>query len=283
MPTYDDLDEKYEYLDLSGKNMMIQEIKDVLEDLVEDSMIKHINLSRNVSREDASDPNLMGSLFESLTNALLNNDCLIALDWAGNYIGDFGPHPPNDHMIDYVVVLADALSKSTVRRVDLSDNCLTGPSYRKLSGLSRLVKHCIPYKFEVLRLRNNGINSLAVGLLSKALGLESTLQEIDLSYNMIGKDALGRHNSEGIVAIGANLAQTHSLKRLYLAGNYLQDEEIVELCGALCRLPNLSLLDISNNQCRGVGTEALRELMHGHGSFSKVRYGVTCILYFRDT
>ena len=274
MPTYDDLDEKYEYLDLSGKHMMIQEIKDVLEDLVEDSMIKHINLSRNISREDASDPNLMGSLFESLTHALLGNSCLIALDWAGNHIGDFGPHPPNDHVIDYIVVLADALSQSTVRRVDLSDNCLTGLSYRKLSGLSRLVRHCIPFKFEVLRLRNNGINSLAVGLLSKALGMESVLQEVDLSYNMIGKDALGRQNSEGIVAICVNLAQTHSLKKLYLAGNYLQDEEIVELCGALCRMPNLALLDLSNNQLRGVGMEALREVLQGHGSFSKVRYNI---------
>ena len=170
-----------------------------------------------------------------------------------------------------MTVLADALCKSKVRRVDLSDNHLTGHAFRKFSGLARLISHCIPYGFEVFRLRKNGINSLGLALFSGALGGLSNLQELDLSDNMIGKDPFGRHNNEGMRAICINLSQTHSLKKLLLARNFLQDEEIIELSRAICRMPNLALLNLAGNEMRGIGMEALKAAIVGHGSFFKVR------------
>jgi Ran GTPase-activating protein (RanGAP) involved in mRNA processing and transport len=276
MPTYDDLDEKYEYLDLSGKNMTTDEIKEIFDDLVEDTMIKHINFSDNLSVEVANDPDAMNSLFASLVSALEQNDCLVALDWAGNHLGDFGPHPANQHTTEYIVVLAKAIFKSGIRRVDLSDNMLTGKAFRKFTGLSEFVRACIRCRFEVFRFRKNGINSLGLGLFSGALGMQSSLIELDLSDNHVGRDALGRSSSEGMNSFCVNLAQTHSLKKLRLAGNFLHDEEIIELSSAIARMPNLSLLDLSNNEFRGIGMEYLKGALISHGSFFKIRYFVYC-------
>lgn len=271
MPTYEDLDEKYEYLDLSAKRMSTDDIKDVLIDLVDDTMIKHINLSKNITVEDASNPDIMNALFDSLLHAIQQNDCLIAFDWAGNHLGDHGPHPTNQHTVDYIVELARAIRKSNIRRIDLSDNMLTGKAFRKFTGLSEFVRACIPHKFEVFRFRKNGINSLGLGLFSGALGMSSRLQELDLSYNQVGKDAYGRKSCEGMTAVCVNLAQTHSLKKLRLAGNYLHDEEVVELSTAISRMPNLGLLDLSDNEFRGVGMEAIKDAVISHASFFKVR------------
>ena len=272
MPTYDDLDEKYEYLDLSGKGISTDEIKEILDDLVEDTMIRHINLSDNISLSVASDPEVMNSLFDSLVNALEQNEHLVAFDWASNHLGDFGPHPANQHTTEYISVLAKAICKSGIRRVDLSNNMLTGKAYRKFTGISEFVRACIPYRFEVFRFCGNGINSLGLGLFCGALGLDSRLQELDLSYNQVGKDSYGRYNSEGMSTFCVTLAQTHSLKRLKLAGNYLHDEEIIELSNSIARMPNLSLLDLSDNEFRGVGMEHLKNALISHGSFYKIRY-----------
>lgn len=271
MPTYDDLDEQYEYLDLSDKNLPTEEIKDILSDLVEDTMIKHINLSGNIPLKEAADPERMNSLFESLLRAIEQNKCLIAIDWANNHLGDFGPHPANQHTMDYTVVLADAICKSNIRRVDLSGNMLTGKAFRKLSGVAAFVRATVPYRFEVLRFRNNGINSLGLALFSGALGMESHLQELDLSQNCVGRDAYNRNSCEGIAAVCVNLSQSHSLKKLKLASNFLHDEEIIELSKAIARMPNLSVLDLSHNEFRGVGMEALKDAVVGHGSFFKIR------------
>ena len=73
-------------------------MKTILDDLVEDSMIKHLNLSYNIPREVASDHVIMESLFEFLIHALTENTCMIALDWSGNNLGTFTPHPPNQHV-----------------------------------------------------------------------------------------------------------------------------------------------------------------------------------------
>lgn len=273
MPTYEDFDSVYEYLDLSGKRIGTDEIREILDDLVEDTMIKHINLSGNIEPEDAADPEVMNVLFESLIRALEQNSCLVAFDWASNHLGDHGPHPSNQHTVDYVSALARAICRSGIRRVDLSDNALTGTAFRKFSGLSEFVRACIPYKFEVFRFRKNGINSLGLALFSGALGLDSSLRELDLSHNHVGRDAYGRNSCEGMTSFCVNLSQTHSLKKLRLAGNSLHDEEIVELCGAIVRMPNLALLDVSSNKFRGVGMEALKDALIGHASFYKIRYG----------
>lgn len=278
MPTYDDLDEKYEYLDLSWKNMSIDEIKEILDDLVEDTMIKHINLSGNIAGDDAANPEVMNSLFDSLVLAIEQNDCLVALDWTSNHLGDFSPHPANHHTKEYITVLARAICKSGIRRIDLSDNMLTGKAYRKFTGISEFVRACISHKFEVFRFCKNGINSLGLALFSGALGMNSSLQELDLSHNHVGKDAYGRNSSEGMISFCVNLSQTHSLKKLRLAGNCLHDEEIVELAGAIIRMPNLALLDVSQNEFRGVGMEALKDTLISHASFFKIRYAA--LLHF---
>ena len=62
---------------------------------------------------------------------------------------------------------------------------------------------------------------------------------------MIGKDPFGRHNNKDMRLICIHLYQTHSLKKLLLDEinliNFFQDEEIIKLSGAICRMPNLKM------------------------------------------
>jgi Ran GTPase-activating protein (RanGAP) involved in mRNA processing and transport len=279
MPTYPDFDDKYEYLDLSHRNMPVDDLKDILYDLIDDTMILHINLSYLVTEETTANPAEMEPLIKMLIKSLRENAYLIALDWAGNHLGDHAPHPTNQHTMDYIAELADALAKSSVKRIDLSDNMITGPRGRKLSGVARIVRHCIPSKWQVLRFRSNNLNGLAIGLFGEALGLNSKLVELDLSNNQAGRDPHNRPSCDGIKVLCVNLAETHTLRKLKLARNLLADEEIVELSKALIRLPNLMVLDLSGNDFRDVGMRALREAISSHASFFKPRCAETIAVH----
>eukprot|EP01040_Poterioochromonas_malhamensis_P026372 gene26372-33154_t len=54
--SYEELDEKVEYLDLSHRSLGVEGVLDVLLDLSEDKIIKHVNLSYNIALEEFDDP-----------------------------------------------------------------------------------------------------------------------------------------------------------------------------------------------------------------------------------
>ena len=64
--TYYDGIEEFEYLDLSNRKLGLKGIITVLEDATDDTIIKHINLSRNISPDEVLKPNNMTLFFKDL-------------------------------------------------------------------------------------------------------------------------------------------------------------------------------------------------------------------------
>jgi len=62
--------------------------------------------------------------FSNLNQAIELNVSLTALDIGGNHLGDFSPHPANNHKVDYLNTLAVSLKKSRITHLDLSGNSI---------------------------------------------------------------------------------------------------------------------------------------------------------------
>ncbi len=95
MPAYAEVDETFEYLDLKNGSMGINELIDIFTSLSEDRILKQIDLSYNISKDDSNNPEAMANLMQNMFDSLGSNKSLTALDFCGNHLGDFGPHPFN--------------------------------------------------------------------------------------------------------------------------------------------------------------------------------------------
>lgn len=266
MPRYDDVDATYQYLDMSSKNMGVDGLVEILADLSDDHMIKQIDISRNLCKEDASRPESMESVMKSLCHALETNKCLTALDFVGNHLGDYSPQGTNLHGMHYMDCFAQSLAKSAVVRLDISENLLLGDTSRKYSGLSSFVRKYMSSHGKIVKLRFNALHSQACSIIAGALHPYSRLVELDLSDNALGVDPFGDRCNEGLRDLAKCAGVCQSLKVLRLSRNFLHDEEIICLAGAIQRLHNFNLLDISGNYCTSFGVEALADAILFHSN-----------------
>jgi hypothetical protein len=76
MPTYEDVDETFEYLDLSCRSMGVQGISEILDDIEDDTLLKHLDLSFNMTADEAEQPSKMKLLFSSIARAFKKNKTL---------------------------------------------------------------------------------------------------------------------------------------------------------------------------------------------------------------
>lgn len=264
MPKYDDIDGDYEYLDLSTTNMTHQELLEVLSDLSNDTMLKQINLSKKIKLEDAIEPAIMEDIIFGLKEAISTNKVLIALDFEGNYLGDYGPCNGSRHRLNYLKELTNSLIESTIKRIDISNNNILGNQKRVYSSFADFLRKYCAGRCEVLRCCNNSLHNQAFSLISPILGPFSCLIELDLSDNKIGLDPFGVPNSENTREVCLVLSQTHTLERLYLARNHLSSEDICFISEAIQILPRLNLLDITNNDLNETGMPALSQALQSH-------------------
>jgi hypothetical protein len=79
MPTYEDVDETFEYLDLSCRSMGVQGISEILDDIEDDTLLKHLDLSFNMTADEAEQPSKMKLLFSSIARAFKKNKTLTGL------------------------------------------------------------------------------------------------------------------------------------------------------------------------------------------------------------
>jgi Ran GTPase-activating protein (RanGAP) involved in mRNA processing and transport len=266
MPKYEDIDGDYEYLDLSGTAMPYTDLLEVLSDLSGDTMLKQVDLSNLITLEDAAQPRVMEEIIFVLQNALETNFTLTALDFEGNHLGDSGPCNGSLHRLDYLKELTSSLIKSTITRLDLSQNNILGTQRRVLSSFSDLLRLYGAKQCQVLRCRQNSLHNQAFSLISYILGPFSVLTELDLSDNLIGLDPFGNQNSEMTRQVCLVLGQTHSLVKLSLARNSLSSEDIVYLSESIQKLPGLNYFDISGNLLTETGVPALAEAVQGHAN-----------------
>jgi hypothetical protein len=187
MPCFDDIDSKFEYMNLANRNMSFDDINDFLSDLSGDGMILQLDLSDNISLEAADSPEDMEKLTKNMCLCLEHNKNLLALEFANNNLGYYGPYPLSLHAVDYFKDIIKSLPKSTVRRLDISGNYILGPSNKILSTWALLLRLYCKQQCEVLRARHNGISSPALSLVASILGPTAIIEEIDLNDNMAGE------------------------------------------------------------------------------------------------
>lgn len=186
MPCFDDIDSKYEYMNLSSRNMTFDDMNDFLSDMSGDGMILQLDLSDNITLEMADSPEDMEKFTKTMCLCLEHNKTLVALEFADNHLGSFGPFPLSRHAVDYLKDVFRSLSRSSVRRLDISGNCVLGPGNKILSSWALLLKSYCPQRCEVLRARHNALSSPALSLVASILGPDSILEELDLSDNLTG-------------------------------------------------------------------------------------------------
>jgi hypothetical protein len=159
--------------------------------------------------------------------------------------------------------ITDALLVSSVVRVDLSDNNMTGNRGRETRGLVYFADKYM-HGGEAFQCRHSNLTSQGFRCLSKALGVHSTLTFLDVSDNFGGLDPDGRPSSDGITALCEALARSLHFKTLKIGHNVLRDRELEQICESLQMIPTFRDLFIDGNQCRHIGMRALREAIIGH-------------------
>jgi len=122
---YPDLEDT-QHMDLSDQQLGCAGLMSIVTDLFQDQQLLQVDLSYNINLEEAFQPKRMARLSDHMCLMIQKNQFLTALDLVGNHMGNFGPHPFNEQMRDIVLDLAKALPKSNIRRLDISDNALTG-------------------------------------------------------------------------------------------------------------------------------------------------------------
>ena len=265
----------HEYMNMSRKELGCEGINEILENIKEDTMIKHLNLNENISRLEAEIPELMIGFQKSLRACLKVNKTLTALDLNYNHLFDFVKHPSNEHVHNYLVELTTSLMNSKVRHLDISGNFMCGTGGREYRGILTLMrKYCVKGGLITLKVRDNRLHSQGCAAVTEGLGAYSALQELDLRDNFLGLDPSGRFNSEGMMLMSRQLTTTSSLKILKLARNGLRDEDITWLANAIAFMPNMQELDVSGNQLTGIGMMSLKDMIISHSALDDPGQGL---------
>lgn len=127
---YESILYEYEYLDASRKGFGIPGLLQLFEDVAEDTFLKQLDVSYNMTADDVLDNRDIEFFFKKIKFHLSKNKNLTALDMAGNHLFDHFPHPTNEHTKNYVIELANILANSSkITHVDLSENNIAGRFY----------------------------------------------------------------------------------------------------------------------------------------------------------
>lgn len=262
--TYESVNPKFEFLDLSRHNLGAEGVLSVLEDLLEDKIIKHVNLSYNILLEEWRTPAHLETFLKKFRKLLMRNTNLTALDFAGNHLFHYHPHPSNEHIKNYEREMAEILRLTTISHIDLSDNNITGHSSRELNGLTYFCSRYMA-RNKAFQCRSSNLSSQGVFAITHCLGVYSTLTYLDISDNLAGVDPRGEINKEGIAALASAIAKTMSLQYLRIARNRLYDEHVQLLGDAIQIMPQFLDLDIAGNMCKMYGCRALKLALASHG------------------
>lgn len=255
---------KHEYLDLSRHQLGSEGVLSVIEDLLEDRIIKHVNLSYNIQLEEWENPRHVENFLRKLKRLLVKNQSLTALDLAGNFLFYYHPHPSNEHVKHYEKELANLLRFTNITHIDISDNHIAGYMGRELDGLVHFARQYVCAR-KAFSCRSSLLSSQGIFSVTHGLGVYSTVTYLDLSDNLAGLDPSGQGNKEGIAALATALGQSMHLKIVKLARNHLQDEHIELLGAAIQRMPQFLDLDLAGNLSRKYGCRAMKLAVCSHG------------------
>jgi len=273
---YLNVDPSFQYLTLRGRNYGFKGLTRLFIDLADDNILKHVDISENITRKETNDPEKMTAFLKALGRAMKNNTTMTALDLCGNSLFYYTPHPCNEHLIDYLTAFTDALIPSHVSHLDISDNHMVGANGRLYSGFRYLMTKLIYPAGVVLKARKNFLHSYCCQIISEGIGTGSNLEELDISDNLIGKDPFGQPASDGISTLCTQLMNTLRMRVLRLARNSIMDDDIATIANAVSVIPTLQILDLSGNQCAFFGARALKYMLMSHGTLRPAeKHGLT--------
>jgi hypothetical protein len=252
-----------QYLDVSKSGLGIDGCIDVFEDLVQDKMLKQVNLSYNITPEEAYNPRRMEHFYRRMKYYLQKNTTLTALDLAGNALFHYHPHPTNEHVVNYEKQITYVLNATKIKRIDLSSNNMAGFSGRELDGLKHFLQNYM-VKNEAFSLRSSYLTSQGLRVLTHCLGGYSSMTYLDISDNLAGVDPAGSPDSEGVMHFTKILAQTVKLRTLKIARNHLRDRDCEHISEAIECMPFFQDLDISGNIIKYYSCKALRTALNSH-------------------
>ncbi len=265
----------HEYMNMSGKGLGVDELDKIFINMKEDTFVKHLNLTRNVSSMEANKPARMVQLQKSIRGALKVNKTLTALDLGYNHMFDHFEHPTNEHVFNYMKELTDSLMKSKVKHLDISGNTMCGAGGREYAGIVYMMRnYCKMGGLKTLKVRDNRLHSQGCAAVSEGLGPFSHMEVLDLRDNFLGLDPTGAFNSEGMMHLSRMMSVTKTLKVLQLARNALRDEDIGWLASSIMYMPGLQELDISGNQLTGIGMGAIRDTIISHAALEGENEGL---------
>jgi Leucine Rich repeat len=179
----------------------------------------------------------------------------------------------SNYLEDYTAVFAN----SSIRCLNLSNNCIVGQSGRKLKGLTALVRKFLAPKGEAFVCRLNSLYSPAIQTIADCLGIRSKMTYLDVSDNFAGLDPYGNPNDMGVGILAQQLSQSLYMRVLKIARNNLSDEEIILICDAIGAMPQFQVLDISGNFCHDRGCEALKRALVNHSVYDEPQQGLVDI------
>jgi len=264
---YPSVDPHFQFLQLRDLKLGTKGLLKVFLDLEEDNILKHVDFSGNISRQEASIPGRLTLFISKLAQVLRHNKCLTAIDVCDNNLFYFTPHPCNEHVVDYLKAFTDAIIPSEITHLDISNNYMVGPRRGTIyTGLRYLMRNFVHPQGLVLKARHSMLHSYCCQLIAEGIGTGSQLEELDICDNCIGLDPNNAPASDGVVCLCANLMNTLSMRVLRLARNHIMDDDVATIANAAAFLPSLQILDLSGNHCSYFGARALKYLIMAHGS-----------------
>jgi len=263
---YLDVDPSFQYLTLRGRQLGFKGISRLFVDLADDNILKHVDVSDNVSKKEANNPARMTEFLANLGKAMKNNTTLTALDVCNNHLFSYTPHPCNEHIIDYLTIFTNAIITSNVTKLDISGNYMVGVNGRLYSGFRYLMTKFIHPQGVVLKARRSYLHSYCCQIISEGIGTGSMLEELDICDNHIGKDPFGEPASDGISTLCTQLMNTQHMRVLRVANNSIMDDDIATIANAVMFIPTMQILDLSGNQCSFFGAQAIKFMLMSHGT-----------------
>lgn len=265
--SYENVNIKYEFLNVSNRSLGMDGVIDIIRDLSDDTVIKHVNASNNIKSHETKSPQLMVQFMNELEKSLSMNKTITALDLASNNLFGNSEHPLNEHLGSYVIQLTDIISKTRLSHIDLSDNDICGGKGKMLKGIGYMGLHYISTNCRAFTAKSSNLYGPGyVALCSSGLGITSSLTYLDLSYNYGGLSPFGTTSSDGMMALAGQLSRTLFLRILRISHNHFNDDDMCILGDAINALPRLQLLDISGNYCHSVGCKGISYAVNCHST-----------------
>lgn len=169
---------------------------------------------------------------------------------------------------DYWVDLAKILLKSNIRRLDISDNAISGTSGTRVSGLRYFFRTYVHEHCQAIKVRMSNIHAGSIGAVCEGLGHGSDVEHIDLSDNRIGLAPSNIHTHTGIETLFHELSCTENIRVIKLARNSLRDEEFEYVARGINGMATLEELDLHGNYCHDIGMGHLKLSLLSLGAFT---------------